>query len=345
MAKAKTKIEWCDYTANPMRGLCPMGCSYCYAWRMTKRFKLPERIEYAEGWDRFIAKIKKPSRIFVGSMMELFGCWIPQETMQYIFKVVRQYPQHTFIFLTKQPDLLKLYSPFPDNAWIGVTIDQQRYSTGYYQHTEPLSAIEYLRSCIAKVKILSLEPLLGPLVGGLSARWWGGALRTAGINWVIIGRQRPYSAKTAPKIEWISDIVEAAEYAGAAVFLKDNLYSLLDANDPLNPKFWSVYNDERGHERANDNLRQEFPDQKSGLWLCPPTSAKVATSLHEKALMTIEELTCNDDFSMKETPECKLLCAIYRYAHIGLGRCQNPHEEWARELDQVYEKIAKRDAK
>jgi len=96
----KTKIEWCDYTWNPVVG-CRRGCSYCYAKRLNDRFGMipdfsvptffPERLN-----DKFP---KKPSKIFVGSMTDI--CFWKREWMDEVLKVIRKQPQHTFMFLTK----------------------------------------------------------------------------------------------------------------------------------------------------------------------------------------------------------------------------------------------------
>jgi protein gp37 len=230
----KTKIEWCDYTLNPVKGLCPMACPYCYARAMYKRFK----------WDtelRFEYKVfenlndLKPARIFVGSTMELFGDWIPAVYMKMIFNYVSFYPQHTFIFLTKQPLNLVKWSPFPDNCWIGCS------STGQIGMTA--DAFAGLNSIEAKVKFISFEPLLSEC--SLSDY-----LDVVGTSWVIIGQQTPSSKKTAPKVEWINDIVRACDASHIPVFLKDNLEELL-IQDPSAGHFW--------YQDSWYKLRQDFP--------------------------------------------------------------------------------------
>ncbi len=157
----KNSIGWCDYTINPIKGLCPMDCKdnqgkpYCYARRIYKRFKLDETIRfdvvgyYAADWG--IKKLKTPSKIFVGSTMELFGDWVEPRWLDVVFQVTRRYPQHTFIFLTKQPQNLIKFSPYPENCWIGVSATNQ---------TMIDFAMPYLAKIKANVKFLSLEPLL-----------------------------------------------------------------------------------------------------------------------------------------------------------------------------------------
>lgn len=205
----RTQIEWCDYTINPVKGLCPMGCSYCYARRMYKRFKWEEKVRwYPPAWD-LVDTLKKPSRVFVGSTFELFHESLPYNWMEYNLLTIKKYPQHTFIFLTKQPQNLPQFSPFPDNAWLGVT------ATDTYM---AVKGLQYLDKIQAKVKFISFEPLLSQTCMTASS--------LASIGWVIIGQQTPVSAKTQPKIEWIKEIVDTADKAGVKVFLKDNLNSV-----------------------------------------------------------------------------------------------------------------------
>jgi len=224
----KTKIEWCDYTINPVKGLCPMACSYCYARRMYKRFKRNPEIRFDWSVANDLSKITKPSRIFWGSTMELFGDWVKPEWMRLVFEAVKRHPEHQHIFLTKQPLNLAKWSPFPDNCWVGVS------TTGF----DCRSGFEDIFTTFeAKVKFASIEPLLN--YTPLDMRW---------INWLIIGQQTPPSPKTSPRIEWVKEIVQAADKAGVPVFLKNNLNSCSIADYP------ELLNSKTG------NLRQEFPN-------------------------------------------------------------------------------------
>ncbi len=210
---SKTKIEWCDYTINPVKGLCPVGCSYCYARRMYKRFKWNTEIKFNIDWMDALPGALKPSKIFTGSTMELFGDWIKPAWIRDILQVVSALPWHTFIFLTKQPQNLTKWSPFPENCWVGVTATNE---------DTWIEALHGLYDYEARVKFISFEPLLNRII-----------LRNLNlldpkiINWIIIGQQTPPSVKTQPKIEWIREIVEAAGKAKIPVFLKDNLAPLM----------------------------------------------------------------------------------------------------------------------
>ena len=236
----KSKIEWTDFTVNPVKGLCPVACSYCYARRMYKRFKWNPQIQYdpkawISGVD--INDVKTPSRIFVGSTFELFGDWVKPEWLMDIFKVVRLFPEHTFIFLTKRPDRLSTIR-FPDNVWIGVSaVDEKHF----------LEACQYLSFINAKTKFISFEPLQESVVPKVPIE---AHLKTTDIGWVIIGQQTPHSNKTEPNLVWISEIVDAADSINIPVFLKNNLENILPPIAPF------VTNPLRGIEFG---IRQEFP--------------------------------------------------------------------------------------
>jgi len=228
----KTKIEWCDYTINPVKGLCPMACSYCYARAMYKRFKWDETIRLDAAAIQEIHSIKEPSRIFVGSTIELFGDWIEPEWYDYIWGMVKAKPQHTFIFLTKYSSGLAKFSPFPKNCWVGVSAtDEGQFLVGWHR----------LKDIQATVKFFSLEPLLKPILISKET------LEQAGINWLIVGQQTPTSIKTSPKIEWIEEICQAATSSNIPVFLKNNL-------KPLYKEHYGM-----------TQIRQEFPVSPSGV--------------------------------------------------------------------------------
>lgn len=247
-----TKIEWVKnedgsqgYTINPVKGLCPVGCSFCYARRMYKRFKWDETITYHD--EVFQSLPVMPARIFVGSTIDLFHDNIIG-VFPRILEQVNKFPQHTFIFLTKCPQ--NLPKVWPDNCWVGVSVPRIWDDT-FVGHFEAYQRISQLGEVWAKVKFVSFEPLLAnvaPEFMDLAT-----SLKAHGINWVIIGAQTPYSKKTAPLISWVQEIVNAADKAKIPVFLKENLLPLFRAEMALDLHWAFVYESEYA------DIRQELP--------------------------------------------------------------------------------------
>jgi len=170
------------------------------------------------------------------TMIELFGDWVNSKWMGYIVEDVRSNPQHTFIFLTKQPQNLIKWSPFPDNCWVGVSVTSAK---------DAIIRIPKLKDITAPVKFISFEPLLKPIA---SPNQLYIMLKLSGINWVIIGQQTPVNKATMLKVGWIQEIVRACDWASIPVFLKDNLISCVDQYlFAFSGKFPDI------------KLRQEFP--------------------------------------------------------------------------------------
>lgn len=269
----RTKIEWClnpdgtpGYTWNPITG-CLKGCSYCYARNLANGRLKSRMLENAYGlpkhqgimkgsyptrtpfYPRFwhhrledVSPLDKPRGIFVCSMGDLFGQGVPEKWTADVMETIQEAPQHRFYLLTKQPQNLARWSPFPDNCWVGVSATD-RDSWG--------KANEYLSDIQATVKYISFEPLLGDVVGQPNTVFATEAMKAAGINWIIIGAQtKPY---VAPKIEWVREIVEAADNAGVPVFLKDSLKPLLviSRSDQRYAPGWA--------NGGTGTLRQEMP--------------------------------------------------------------------------------------
>jgi protein gp37 len=214
----RTKIEWVrnpdgsqGYTWNPVVG-CERGCSYCYARRFAER-GLGEYGDWPKG-QRFTPRllvsrlpeplrIKKPSRIFVCSMGELFGAWVPQDWQERVLGIIGQASWHTFMLLTKYPENLARWSPFPDNCWVGATAtDQESWERGMVA----------LRDVNATVRYISAEPLLGRIVPDGRDR----------LDWLIIGAQTgPHAME--PECYWLDTLFGWAYCSDIPLFLKDNL--------------------------------------------------------------------------------------------------------------------------
>ncbi|KKN74754.1 hypothetical protein LCGC14_0387960 [marine sediment metagenome] len=190
----------------------------------------------------------KHKGIFVCDMSDLFGIGVPEAWTTEVLDCIAQnnaYPKDRFYLLTKQPQNLIKFSPFPDNCWVGVSVTDTLML---------IDACKYLRSIDATVKYLSLEPLLDWDTFGVDTLLRR-LLYDAHIRQVIIGSQtKPYRP---PEISDIKEIVEACDKAGIPVFLKNNLYGLWynKTNDGSNqiPQ-WAT------RKNYHDILRQEMPE-------------------------------------------------------------------------------------
>ncbi len=183
----RTKIDWpnLDYTWNPVVGCCRM-CSYCYAKRMNDRFKWVKDFSIPQLFPKRLVepyKVKKPSTIFVGSMTDL--CFCNSGTMKTIIDICAHCPEHTFMFLTKDPSYYTEYE-WPDNTWLGATVTHINSS----KSVETCEALMKLENR----KFLSIEPILGP-VNNVPKE----------IELVIVGAMTGPGA-IKPQKEWIESI-------------------------------------------------------------------------------------------------------------------------------------------
>ena len=214
----RSKIEWCNFSWNPIRGLCPVDCktpdgkSYCYARRMSRRFGMNPKLRLSKREVFADMPVRPGAKIFVCSTMELFHPKVMPGWRDTIFCRIAQNPQHIFIILTKMPE--RIDRPMPDNVWLGASV------TGM----EDLDRISYLLEKEAKIKFISFEPLLNfP------------ALPAHGINWVIIGKLTGCGKRHDPLRRWIEFLVDMAHGLNYPVFLKNNLREIW--GEPLIQEF------------------------------------------------------------------------------------------------------------
>lgn len=206
-------IEWTEQTWNPTTGCTKVspGCKNCYAEVMAKRlhamgapgyeneFQLtlhPDRLRQPQSR-------KRPTTFFVNSMSDLFHEEVPDSFLDSVLDTIRATPQHTYQVLTKRADRLPRYfmkRSCPENVWLGVSVEDRKYG-------EP--RIEHLRGVNARIRFLSVEPLLEDL----------GSLDLRDIHWVIVGGESGTKARPMRE-EWISKVQAQAEAAGAAFFFK-----------------------------------------------------------------------------------------------------------------------------
>lgn len=245
----KTKIEWTNFSVNPIKGLCPVDCKdnqgkpYCYARRLYLRFRWYPVVRYEPSVFSTLGDVPPGGKVFVGSTHELF---LPQYEAwtRAILRICGGWEDRTFQFLTKQPQNLAKWSPFPDNCWVGVSV------TANGDMTRALTSLANIK---ATVRFLSFEPLLGQI--GMRDH-----ISMKGIvDWVTIGAQTPSSPKTAsiPRIEWVEEIVEAADRAGIPVFLKNNLTRITSGETWAGK--WVEHENQPPGEEIWWHPRQEFP--------------------------------------------------------------------------------------
>lgn len=219
---SSSDIEWTESTWNPTRGCTRIspGCQHCYAERMAHRYSgaglpyegLTRSTPSGPRWRGIVRTVedavdlplhwRKPRRIFVNSMSDLFHEDIDLAFLRRVFDVMRQASWHTFQILTKRAARLRIVAhelEWPQNVWMGVSVESADY----------VDRIDDLRAVPAAVRFLSLEPLLGPLP----------ALNLEGIHWVIVGGESGPSARPmAP--EWVRDIRDQCERKQVAFFFK-----------------------------------------------------------------------------------------------------------------------------
>lgn len=207
-----TKINWTEETWNVSTGCTKVspGCDHCYAAPMAKRLQAMGQAKYANGF-RFTPHPstlnipygwKKPREIFVNSMSDAFHKNMPIGFLKDIFDVMLNTPRHTYQVLTKRSDLMAALSPqlpWPGNVWAGVTIENNPY----------VHRADHLRQVPAKVRFLSLEPLLGPLPD----------LNLDGIHWVIVGGESGPGFRTMDP-DWVRDIRDRCVAADIPFFFK-----------------------------------------------------------------------------------------------------------------------------
>mgnify|MGYP006281470929 FL=1 len=209
---AQSLIEWTESTWNPVTGCTKVspGCQNCYAERMAKRLKAMGQPNYRNGFEvtchEHVLETpltwKKPQTIFVNSMSDLFHEDIPTAFIHRIFDVMQRAHWHRFQVLTKRAERLAELAPdlpWPENVWMGVTVENADY----------LKRIDCLRETEAYIKFLSLEPLLG-LVSDLDL---------SGIDWVIVGGESGPGARPM-KQDWVADIRRECQSAEIPFFFR-----------------------------------------------------------------------------------------------------------------------------
>lgn len=211
-----TGIEWTDETWNPVTGCEKVspGCKHCYAERFAERFRdvpghpfmngfdpqlRPERIDQPLRW-------KTPRMVFVNSMSDLFGEFVPDRFLSQVFEVMRATPQHTYQILTKRAERLRAWSrtqrwlASARNIWLGVSVEDRKYG---------IPRVGQLRAASAAVRFLSVEPLLEDL----------GTVDLTSIDWVIVGGESGPGARPMSP-EWVRGVRDQCVEKRVAFFFK-----------------------------------------------------------------------------------------------------------------------------
>ncbi len=232
-----TPIEWTESTWNPVTGCSKVsdGCLHCYAETMTRRLKAMGQPNYKDGFavrthDHVLNKPltwKKPQIIFVNSMSDLFHPEVPLSFIHKVFDVMRRADHHVFQILTKRDRRLAKLAPelnWPNNIWMGVSVENSKV----------VKRIDALRNTPAKVKFLSIEPLIGAT----------GPMNLTGIDWVIVGGESGPGARPMEE-EWVQDVLRQCREKDVPFFFKQ----------------WGGRNKKAAGRELNDRTYDEMPDR------------------------------------------------------------------------------------
>lgn len=213
-----SSIEWTEATWNPTTGCSKVspGCANCYAETLAKRLHAMRMPKYSNGFTytehesavNIPLTWKKPRRIFVNSMSDLFHENATHEFMARCFEVMLRANWHTYQILTKRPHRMADYSRqfeelhgrvIPGHIWLGTSIE----------NADLLFRMDELRMVRCKIRFISFEPLLGPV----------GSMNLDDIHWVIIGGESGTGYRPVKK-EWILDIISQCQRQDVPVFFK-----------------------------------------------------------------------------------------------------------------------------
>lgn len=213
----QTSIEWTDATWNPVRGCVKIspGCKHCYAETFAERFRGVKGHPYEQGFDLRLVPEKltepfswcSPKLVFVNSMSDLFQDGVPYEYIKAVSRVMVTANWHTYQVLTKRSERLRHmlidgleFAGSADNIWWGVSVEDRKYG---------LPRIDHLRDSPARIRFLSVEPLLEDL----------GKIDLTGISWVIVGGESGPGARRMLE-EWVISIRDQCREQRVPFFFK-----------------------------------------------------------------------------------------------------------------------------
>ena len=210
-------IEWTDATWNPVRGCTKIspGCKHCYAETFAERFRGVKGHPYEQGFDLRLAVNKlvepfnwrTPKLVFVNSMSDLFHESVPESYIRAVCRIMVTAKWHTFQVLTKRSERLKELLTGPvsfaadqEHIWWGVSVEDREYG---------LPRVQHLQQIPAKVRFLSIEPLLEDL----------GQFDLSGISWAIVGGESGPGARPMKK-EWVVSVRDHCRESRVPFFFK-----------------------------------------------------------------------------------------------------------------------------
>ncbi len=222
---AETQIEWTDSTWNPVAGcsVISAGCTNCYAMEMAGRLEsmgvakyngLTRKSGKRNVWKGIVHEDKaaldipkrwrKPRKIFVNSMSDLFHEGVSISFICDVWQVMRDTPQHHYQILTKRPDRMQAVvtndiGEVLPNVWLGTSVEA----------SDVADRIDYLRTVPAAIRFISFEPLIGSV----------GEVDLTGIHWAIVGGESGKSARPIRE-DWIDEIHDQCELYETAFFFK-----------------------------------------------------------------------------------------------------------------------------
>jgi protein gp37 len=217
---ASSSIEWTEMTWNPTTGCdrTSPGCDNCYAMTLAKRLKAMGQAKYQLDGDprtsgpgfgltlhESVIDLPRawstPRVVFVNSMSDLFHEAVPDEFIRRVFDVMSETPMHTYQILTKRSQRLGRIAstlPWPSNVWMGVSVENQRYTF----------RADHLRTVPAAVRFLSVEPMIGPV-----------QLDLDNLHWVIVGGESGASARPIES-QWVRSVRDQCILEDVAFFFK-----------------------------------------------------------------------------------------------------------------------------
>ncbi len=228
-------IEWTDWTWNPTGG-CFHGCTWkmpdgsitqCYAKTVAEGLAWNA---YRDGFEHHYwrehvlqepLKLKPPSKIFVGSMADLFGHWVPEEQIRRVLDVMTAAHWHTFQTLSKHPNRIPEFNPFPPNVWVGVSLPAGHLMSPHGAARALTIYLKHMAAIQASIRFMSIEPLW--FDAGHVLAEWADIHGSLPFEWVIVGAATNGRSVYQPEPAWVEKMLDVMDRFQIPVFFKGNL--------------------------------------------------------------------------------------------------------------------------